>query len=416
MVLRARGRSKLKTASAGVSGRILGGSGAKSPAMRGSILLRTMELRELPTPALVLDRGRMERNAERLRRRLEAGGVPLRIHVKTAKSVEAVRHVLGGRTAPIAVSTLLEAEQFHAAGFRDLLYAVGLAPNRFERVAQLTRAGARVTVLLDGLELAREWRRFCRERALEVPTLVEVDTDGKRAGVRPEGAELLELAEELSSGGLFGGLLTHAGGSYGSRSPEDLRRFARAEREGILVAAHRLRGQGLPVPTVSVGSTPTALFSESYADVTEVRAGVFLFMDLVMAGLGVCRLEDLALSVLTSVIGHSADRTRLFVDAGWTALSRDRGTAPQAFDQGYGLLCDVLGRPLEDLVVSDTHQEHGTISARPAAWLDTERFPAGTLLRILPNHACATAAQHGAYHLVDGSERVLGRWERFQGW
>jgi D-serine deaminase-like pyridoxal phosphate-dependent protein len=166
---------------------------------------------------------------------------------------------------------------------------------------------------------------------------------------------------------------------------------------------------------VSVGSTPTALFARDFVGVTEVRAGVYVFFDLVMAGLGVCREDEIALSVLTSVIGHQAERGQLIVDAGWMALSRDRGTQSQRVDQGYGLVCDEAGAVIGDLIVVSANQEHGIIARRGGGPLDMEDFPVGTLLRVLPNHACATAAQHGSYQLLDGGE-IRNAWPRFGGW
>jgi D-serine deaminase-like pyridoxal phosphate-dependent protein len=150
--------------------------------------------------------------------------------------------------------------------------------------------------------------------------------------------------------------------------------------------------------------------------VTEVRAGVFMFFDLVMAGLGVCKLDDIALSVLTSVIGHRADKNWILTDGGWMAMSRDRGTSSQRVDQGYGVVCDLAGRPIDDLIVVSTNQEHGIIADRNDRPVDLSRFPVGTLLRVLPNHACATAAQHLKYYVIAAEPVVEAVWSRFSGW
>jgi D-serine deaminase-like pyridoxal phosphate-dependent protein len=165
-----------------------------------------------------------------------------------------------------------------------------------------------------------------------------------------------------------------------------------------------------------VGSSPTATFAERLDGVTEVRAGVYMFFDLFMTGLGVCNIDDIALSVLTSVIGHQPDRNWIITDAGWMAMSRDRGTAKQRVDQGYGVVCDLAGRPIDELIVSDTNQEHGIVADRRGGPIDLSRFPVGTLLRILPNHACATAAQHPQYHVIAGEPVVEAVWPRFSGW
>ncbi len=135
-----------------------------------------------------------------------------------------------------------------------------------------------------------------------------------------------------------------------------------------------------------------------------------------MAGLGVCRIEHIALSVLTEVIGLRSGQGELLIDAGWMALSRDRGTATQAIDQGYGLVCDRDGAPLEDLIVKATNQEHGIVGRRDGRALNCAAFPIGTRLRILPNHACATAAQHAGYHLIERQGQVGAWWPRIAGW
>jgi len=129
----------------------------------------------------------------------------------------------------------------------------------------------------------------------------------------------------------------------------------------------------------------------------------------------VCSIDDIAVSVLTTVIGHQPEKGWIITDAGWMALSRDRGTAKQAVDQGYGLVCDAAGQAIDDLIVADTNQEHGIVARRGGA-IDLARFPLGAQLRVLPNHACATAAQHGRYHVVDGATSVEAVWDRIAGW
>src|SRR5205085_6023080 len=145
-------------------------------------------------------------------------------------------------------------------------------------------------------------------------------------------------------------------------SEDRLREMAEQERSRTLRAAERLRASGLPCPAVSVGSTPTALSAASLAGVTEVRAGVYVFFDLVMLNVGVCAVDDLALSVLTTVIGHQPEKGWAIVDAGWMAMSRDRGTAAQAVDYGYGQVCTIDGEPLQGYVMTAENPEHGIVA------------------------------------------------------
>ena len=371
----------------------------------------------LETPALLLDEPRMMANIARLSARLRALGVPLRPHVKTAKCVEVALAMTGGTPGPITVSTLREADRFAQAGFRDITYAVGISANKLPHVAELLARGVRLTVILDSVEAAVAVAGFMRGRREGLDVLIEIDTDGHRAGVQPESPDLLAVAHALQAPQVaLMGVLTHAGESYQCKGDEALRAMAEQERAGAVLAAQRLRAAGYPAPVVSVGSTPTALSAVDLSGVTEVRAGVFVFFDLVMAGVGVCTPEQIAVSVLTTVIGHQDHRGWTLCDAGWMALSRDRGTAAQAVDQGYGLVCDAAGQVLPDFIVSAVSQEHGTITHRsgdPARRLD---LPVGTMLRILPNHACATGAQHDRYRVLGQSGEVAREWARFGGW
>jgi D-serine deaminase-like pyridoxal phosphate-dependent protein len=375
-------------------------------------------LRTLETPCLVLERGRLERNLARMRAHLGRLGVALRPHVKTAKCHTITRLALEGQPGGITVSTLKEAEEALSQGITDILYAVGITPNKLAHVAALRRAGADLTVLVDNAEAARALVERAPLLGAHFPALIEIDSDGRRAGVPSGSDELLALGQRLHAGPgtSLRGVMTHAGGSYACRSTDAIRAMAERERDAVLLAARRLREAGLPCPAVSVGSTPTATFSDDLRGVSEVRAGVYMFGDLVMAGLGVCALDDIAISVLTTVLGHQRDKGWIITDGGWTALSRDRGTADQPLDQGYGVVTDLAGDPIDDLIVLSTSQEHGILGHRRGGALDLERFPVGTALRILPNHACATAAQHDRYQVVDASERVEAVWPRFNGW
>ncbi len=373
---------------------------------------------DLPTPALLVDLAGFDANVARMREALARAGSPvLRPHLKTVKSVPAALRILGGTDGPVTVSTLLEAERFAEAGFRDILYAVGIEPGKLDRVLALRRMGVDLAVITDDVGAAEAVAAASRPAGDAVPVLIEIDSDGHRAGVRPDDRRrLLAIADALGNGAELRGVMTHAGGSYGTSAPADLRAHAERERDSVVRAASILREAGHSAPVVSVGSTPTALSGVDLDGVTEVRAGVYPFFDLVMAGIGVCAVEEIALSVLASVIGHQRDKGWILVDAGWMAMSRDRGTAAQAVDQGYGLACDLAGRPYPDLVMIGANQEHGILALRPGSDATLPDLAVGTRLRILPNHACATAAQFDRYQLLDGAGAVTDCWPRFNGW
>ena len=372
----------------------------------------------LETPALVLDVTKLERNVARLTGRLASLGVGFRPHVKTAKSVEVAARLFPAGRGPITVSTIKEAEYFAEAGFTDITYAVGLAPDKIARLRALVSRGVKVTAVLDSGDQAIELADAARAGGPMPAALIEIDCDGHRGGLAPDDARIVAIADVLRGGGVdLRGVLTHAGESYACRGGQGLPEAAEAERAAAVKAAELLRSHGHVAPVVSVGSTPTAHFARDLAGVTEVRAGVFMFFDLVMHGIGVCAIDDIALSVLATVIGHKPEKGWILIDAGWMAMSRDRGTARHPVDQGYGVVCDADGNPYRDLIVVDASQEHGIVALRPGADAALPRLPIGTRLRILPNHACATGAQHDLYHVVrPGSRALLGHWPRMRGW
>jgi len=375
------------------------------------------ELSDMVTPALMLDEGRVRANIARLRGRLEALGVGFRPHVKTAKCLEVVRMLTAGGVTGLTVSTLREAEEMAAAGFHDLLYTVAVTPNKVARVRRLVETGVRLGVVVDHVAAAQALADAARTWNWPLDVWLEVDSDGHRAGLAPESPELAAVAAALAGERVrLRGVMTHAGESYSCRSAEALRAMAERERAAAVRVAERLAELGHSDLVVSVGSTPTAMFAEDLTGVTEVRAGVFVFMDLVMAGLGVCTPEEIAISVLTTVVGHQRDRGWTLVDAGWMALSRDRGTAAQAVDQGYGLVATEAGEVLPDYRVVAATQEHGIIQHRSGRPEDLLDLPFGSRLRILPNHACATSAAHDRYQVFTATGVRRGEWPIFRGW
>jgi len=376
-------------------------------------------LEKLPTPCLVLDEVRMERNIARLQRRMVQLGVSLRPHLKTPKAIEIARRMMQTPRGPATVSTLREAEQFAQHGVHDLLYAVGLSPNKLDRVTALRAQGVDLAVITDDLQAARAIAAHARATRDPIPVLIEIDSDGHRSGVPPQQSELLlAIGRALQEGGAaLRGVLTHAGGSYACRGVAELEQAAEQERAAVVQCATTLRQAGLPSPVVSVGSTPTAHFARDLTGVTEVRAGVYVFFDLVMENIGVCHTYDIAISVLAAVVGHQRPKGWILVDAGWMAMSRDHGTASQAVDQGYGLACDLDGKPYRDLVMVEANQEHGILAIRPGSNAPLPELAVGDLVRIFPNHACATAAQFDEYYVVQpSSHQVQATWPRFRGW
>ena len=373
---------------------------------------------DVPTPAFVIDEVKLMRNLERAKAKARALGVTLRPHLKTHKSIDIARRQMMSPEGPATVSTLAEARYFAEHGVRDLVYAVGIAPYKLPQVSAVRRSGCDLKIVLDNVAAAEAVSDWCRQAGEAIPVLIEIDCDSHRSGIQPEGAQLIEVARALKDGAVLVGVLTHAGASYDVENLDVIRRAAANERSGIVRAAERLREAGFTIDIVSVGSTPTLVYAEDETGVTEIRAGVYSLGDLFMMNLGVVKMDDIAGSVLATVIGHQPEKGQVIVDAGWLAMSRDRGTARQHCDFGYGLVCDVEGRPLRgcDIRMTGANQEHGIIEAVAGDRLTPEVFPVGTRLRILPNHACPTAAPYEKLLLVGEDGRVKAALDHVRGW
>lgn len=361
------------------------------------------------TPALLLDYDKMRANIRRITKRLESAGVKLRLHGKAAKSADIAKEC--GPEAGVAASTLAEAEYYRANGITDIMYSVGVTPDKINTINELAKKGAQLKIVVDNLDTARILAATDLHPATGI--LVEIDSDGYSGGLRPDEPGLLAIASCLArSGKTITGVMTRARSilTLPSANPEACGKLADMETAAARRAAARLRLAGTPCPVVSVGSTATALFGNDFEGITEAHAGVFPFMDCTMASLAICDLGDIAISVLSTVISTRKDG-RIIIDTGWRALSFDRGHNFERF--GYGVVCNEAGAILPGLRLTELHQEHGVITQEDGSPLLQPR--PGSRLRILPNHACATANSFSVFNVISGSQPA-SRWQRCQGW
>lgn len=357
---------------------------------------------DLPTPALLLDLDVLERNLRRMSERAANLGVGLRPHLKTHKCVEIGRAQQALGSSGATVSTLYEARVFADHGFEDLTWAFPLAPARATDVADLGRR-IRLGVVVDhpapvdALEAA----------GAEVRVWIKVDCGYGRVGLPPEAEAVVALARRISASTSlrFAGLLSHSGHAYHARSPYDARRIGEQERSVMVMAAERLREEGLDVEGVSTGSTPTMAHVEQLDGVTEVRPGNYALYDYTQVALGACAASDCAATVLATVVSSSEARGQAIVDAGALALSADRG--PAHTRPSFGRLYDDYERGTlrHNARMVSLSQEHGIVD---------RALPYGERVRILPNHSCLVTACFDAFYVVDG-ESVLDSWKIWRG-
>jgi D-serine deaminase-like pyridoxal phosphate-dependent protein len=364
---------------------------------------------DLPGPAALVDLDRLERNIRRTREKSNCGGVRLRPHVKTHKSVEIARLQFAGDTGPVTVSTLEEAERFAEAGFRDITYAVPLDPALLDRATALSARIHRLNLLLDHPDLLEAVQR---RGGGPLRFFLKVDCGYHRAGVDPESEGAIDLAQRIAASPAmeFAGILTHAGHGYRCRNREETLEVARQERGVMTRFAHRLAAQGVPVPDVSIGSTPTIAAIDHLDGVTEIRPGNYVFYDRFQAAIGSCRPDDIAFSVLGSVIGVYPQRSEYLLNTGALALSSDPGADHLDPGFGFGEVFDPAQPDGSSLgVIGSISQEHAVVRA------DGVMPGLGERVRVTPNHACLAAALFDRYYAVRG-DRVEGTMFPCRGW
>jgi len=168
---------------------------------------------------------------------------------------------------------------------------------------------------------------------------------------------------------------------------------------------------GLEFREVSVGATPTMRAIDDLTGITEVRPGNYLFYDHFQAAIGTCEIDEIAFSVLTTVISVHPEHGRAVVDAGALALSKDPGPIHVDPECGFGMPVTLEDQhPLPRLRVAALTQEHGALSGP-----GVEALRPGTRIRIVPNHSCLSAACFESHYVLRGTE-VVDEWRPVRGW
>ena len=352
---------------------------------------------EFGTPIAVVDDTVADGNLRRMANLAAAGGVGLRPHAKTHKSVEVAQRQLGLGAVGLTVATLTEAEVFAAAGIDDLLLAhppVGQV--KLLRLAALASRVRRLAVSLDDVGVSRALPK-------NVEFLWEVDTGQHRIGTLPGEPTVSAVRKLVEAVGTdrFRGLITHGGHAYLARSQSERRVAAEQETGGLVQSAAMLRSAGIAVRELSVGSTPTAGVV-ALGGVTEMRPGTYVYGDANQVTLGAQRLEDCALGVVACVVSTPAE-DRAVVDAGSKALSADLRVPGM---NGFGI---VVGR--EHLIVERLSEEHAVLTASAGTGLRI-----GDLVLIIPTHVCTTVNLYPTLAVFSSDGRIHRRPVDARGW
>ena len=312
-----------------------------------------MTREEIPTPALVLDLARFERNLGRMAKHVARSGKQLRPHAKTHRCPEIARRQIAAGAVGVACAKLGEAEVMAATGLRGLLITTEVVPaDKIHRLVQLVRTAPDTMVVVDHPDNAREIARAARAAGVVVNVLIDVDVGGRRTGAQP-GEPAVALAREVASlnGLRFRGLQGYAGQCAHVMGWEARREASRAAMAPLAETRRRVEAAGLAVEIVAGGSTGTFDIDVEMPELTELQSGSYCVMDLDYRRIGDRRSDSLtefemALTVIATVVSVPT-HDRAMVDAGLKAFSTDKPFPPEAVERpglDYGFAGDEHGR------------------------------------------------------------------------
>ena len=374
---------------------------------RESAVVDRPSLAEIETPAVIVDHARLLRNIQWAQELAATHGVQIRPHVKTHKCVEIAQLQLARGAVGLTTSKAEEALVFIENRIHSITVAYPLVDQRKldPLLGAAKRAGTDLRLVVDSSLGVQRLSESAERLGTQVAVFIEIDIGLQRCGVAADGPRLLELAQAIHRAGKLRliGLLSHAGHAYGAATAAEVKSIAADECEIMNQARTRLESAGFDIREVSIGSTPTVLASETYDGITEIRPGNYVFMDRTPLRLGLVKPEQVALTVLTTVVSKNA--RFLIIDVGSKVLSSDRGAhATDAFG-GYGIafpLDQEIGAS-SDLNIVKLSEEHGFVERA-----DSD-IAIGAKLRIVPNHACPVVNLADELTIVaDGTE--IARW------
>ena len=343
----------------------------------------------LQTPCVLVDHSRLIRNIASIQQIANTHHVELRPHIKTHKSLEIARLQLTEGAVGITAAKPDEALVFINAGVKSVTVAYPIiSQSKLDKL--LTASTAHQTdlrLVADSITGVEAFALAAERHKAIINVFVKIDVGLHRCGLQENDPELTTVIRRINGNSRlqFKGLLSHAGNCYSARCVDDVMQVAREECRILGRVRERIESLGIEVAEVSVGATPTVIISDLYEKITEIRPGNYVFMDLTPVRLGVIDEDRIALSVLATVISSNYEYT--IIDAGTKALSSDLGAHGTGGGLGYGLAyaVDDFDKKLNPTPVVKLSEEHGFLRRNAVP------LPIGSLVRIIPNHACPVA-------------------------
>lgn len=430
-----------------------------------------LDIRQLPTPAAIIDIGKVKKSCKLMLDAVEQLELSFRAHVKTHKTSELAKLQVGEdcKDVRLVVSTVAEAEHLvpllktyiQKGAAVNIVYGIPVGPSQVSRLAAVAQelGSGSITFMIDNPAQFPCLEQFKTLTGFAACVFLKTDSGYHRAGLEPLSAEMVELVNQISRLEADGviqllGFYSHNSLSYQGGSPDDAMGMLKKEIDVCREASQHLKTPRSKSLIVSVGASPTALSiqniltsggsqstsAQALRDTLEltksnfeleIHAGVYPLFDMQQVSASSRNFqydphEDIAVTVLAEVCSlypHRTDEAEALISAGSLALAREpcKGYPGWGVVSPWGMPDSYHISPEQRIIVSRISQEHG-ILAYEKKHSDSKALPVeyGHKLRIWPNHACITLAMYGYYFIVDSTspkpDQVIDVWCRWRGW
>ncbi len=345
---------------------------------------------EMETPTVLVDRKILLENIETVQQIAHQHQLKLRPHVKTHKSIAIAKLQLAAGAVGITAAKVDEAIPFIRNGIRSITIAYPIvAPEKIDRLLLVAKEyKAKLRLIVDSLAVLNTLHVASLKHQYKIPVYLKIDVGLHRCGLDVDDPLILALAAQIESKAhpflRFIGLLSHAGHAYMASDKKAVAQIAQRELDILRFLKQKLRAQKIKVKEISVGATPTVLAAKSYAGITEIRPGNYVFMDRTPLRLKLIKRKNIALTILATIV--SVNAKYYIIDAGSKVLSSDTGGHGSTKIQGFGVAypLDKFGQKKQALIIEKLSEEHGFVARTTDIVLKV-----GDKLRIIPNHACA---------------------------
>ena len=365
-------------------------------------------LLDLETPHILLDQDRLQANIQLIQNIANARGINVRPHIKTHKCLELARQQIDAGAVGITSSKVNEALVFINDGIRSVTVAYPLVvASKLDRLIAAAKAhDVDLRLIVDSPAGVDAIAQVAGRHQKQISIFVKIDVGLHRCGLSEDDPGVIELTQKiLQEPALnFVGLLSHAGHVYGAKDGDAARQIAQEECQIMNRARKKLESNGIKVSEVSIGSTPTILANDNYDGITEIRPGNYVFMDRTPLRLDLIGLDQIAFSVLATVVSQNSDY--FIIDTGSKTLSSDQGAHGIAGMEGFGLAypVDRFEDKNYEMGVAKLSEEHGFVERK-----DFD-LPVGSTIRLIPNHSCVVANLLDTYTVLKDGQ-ITEQWD-----